>query len=174
MLKAMSILEDWNRLDAEEAAAAILPCCGSEAWSRAVAAQRPLMDEDALLTASAEVWAGLKEQDRQQAFDSHPRIGEHRPQAAATARSLAWSSSEQSAALAADEDAKAKLSQAHARYEQRFGRIFLIRARGRSTGEILAELQRRLTNTPEAESMEAADQQAEITALRLRAWLGGG
>jgi 2-oxo-4-hydroxy-4-carboxy-5-ureidoimidazoline decarboxylase len=173
MLKAMSTLEDWNLLDPAAAAAAILPCCGSEAWARAVAARRPFADDDALLAASAEIWAQLPTQDWQQAFDSHPRIGERKPQASATAQSLAWSSSEQSAAMAAEADELRELREANVLYEERFGRVFLIRARGRSTAEILAELRRRLTNTPDAEIQEAAAQQAEITALRLRAWLGG-
>ena len=173
MLKAMSTIEDWNLLDPETAASAILPCCGSEAWARAMAALRPFADEDALLAISAEVWAGLPEHDWQQAFDSHPRIGERKPQAAATTRSLAWSSSEQSAAMAAEQDELRALREGNVLYEERFGRIFLIRARGRSTPEILSELRRRLTNAPEVELQEAAAQQADITALRLQAWLGG-
>jgi 2-oxo-4-hydroxy-4-carboxy-5-ureidoimidazoline decarboxylase len=173
MLKAMSTLEDWNLLDLDAAAAAILPCCGSEAWARAVAARRPLADADALLSVSAEVWAHLPQYDWQQAFDSHPRIGERKPLASATAQSLAWSSSEQSTAMAAEADDLRALHEGNVLYEERFGRIFLIRARGRSTPEILSELRRRLTNTPYQELLEAAAQQADITALRLRAWLGG-
>ena len=173
MLKAMSMLQDWNGLDAEAAAAAILPCCGSEAWAKNLAALRPFAAEDTLLQASAEIWAGLPETDWQQAFDSHPRIGERKPQSTATARSLAWSSSEQGAAMAADDAAMAQLREANTFYEQRFGRIFLICARGRTTPAILTEIERRLTNSPEAERKEAAAEQAKITALRLRAWLAG-
>ena len=53
-------------------------------------------------------------------------------------------------------------------YEERFGRIFLIRAAGRSRPEILAELHRRLALTDDAEAAEVADQLRQIALLRLR------
>jgi 2-oxo-4-hydroxy-4-carboxy-5-ureidoimidazoline decarboxylase len=56
-------------------------------------------------------------------------------------------------------------------YEQRFGRIFIICATGRSAEDILADLERRLKNDEEAELVEAVEQQRQITRLRLRKWL---
>ena len=46
--------------------------------------------------------------------------------------------------------------------------FFLIRALGRSTEEILAELNRRLNNTPEQEQLEVKDQLSQIALLRLK------
>ena len=46
--------------------------------------------------------------------------------------------------------------------------MFLIRAAGRAPEEILAELQRRLNNTADAEVDEALDQLRQIAMLRLR------
>ena len=46
--------------------------------------------------------------------------------------------------------------------------MFLIRAAGRTPDEILANLERRLTSDPEAETVEATRQLAEIALLRLR------
>ena len=176
MLKAMMIraaLDCWNALDLEAAAGAVLPCCGSRAWAMELARRRPLEDERGLLAASDEIWRGLAEADWREAFDSHPRIGERTSQASASAQSLAWSTDEQSAAMAAEASEKVALQAANARYEERFGRIFLICARGLTTAEILVQLERRLANTPGAEIREAAAEQARITALRLRAWLRG-
>ena len=45
--------------------------------------------------------------------------------------------------------------------------MFLIRAAGRSGDEILAELERRLGNTPEAERDETVDNLRQIALLRL-------
>ena len=59
----------------------------------------------------------------------------------------------------------------NAAYEGRFGRIFLIRAAGRSAPEMLAELERRLGNSAEAETSEAIAQLREIALLRLHASL---
>ena len=70
-------------------------------------------------------------------------------------------------------DAAASVAQqiaaGNAEYEARFGRVFLIRAAGRTPDEILAELQRRLENTVDAEVDEALDQLRQIAMLRLRA-----
>ncbi|MBR7552297.1 OHCU decarboxylase, partial [Mycobacterium tuberculosis] len=46
-------------------------------------------------------------------------------------------------------------------------RVFLIRAAGRTPEEILAERDRRMTNTPEDELAEVGDQLIEIAVLRL-------
>ena len=52
-------------------------------------------------------------------------------------------------------------------YEEKFGRIFLIRAAGRSRPEILAELQRRLLLDPEAEVKVVAAELRDIALLRI-------
>ncbi len=66
-------------------------------------------------------------------------------------------------------DVAARIADGNAAYEARFGRVFLIRAAGRSPEEMLAELERRLANDDETEAREAAGQLAEIALLRLRA-----
>jgi 2-oxo-4-hydroxy-4-carboxy-5-ureidoimidazoline decarboxylase len=62
----------------------------------------------------------------------------------------------------------ARIASGNAAYEERFGRVFLIRAAGRTPDEILANLERRLASDPEAETAEATQQLAEIALLRLR------
>lgn len=161
----------WNELDAESAASEILPCCGSLAWARALAAKRPLASPQELFNASDAVWADLAEDDWREAFDSHPRIGQQHARAA-TAQSLSWSSTEQSAAMSQDDAAKLALAEGNRQYEERFGRIFIVCASGRSATEILAILQRRMQNSTAQEMLEAAEQQRRITQLRLRKWLG--
>lgn len=172
-LELNPVMEHWNKLDPRSAAAAILPCCGSESWASMLSAKRPFQDEQSLMATAKRVWDSLSEADWRQAFDSHPRIGERKAQGSSTTASLAWSASEQSAAMQAEDAEKAALRDANLRYEQRFGWIFIICARGRSAGEILAQIERRLGNTPEDELHEAAREQARITELRLKQWLGG-
>jgi len=166
---ALTVLQQWNGLDAETAAAAILPCNGSQAWAEKLAALRPF-DTAFDLTCTADiVWRSLPEADWQQAFDSHPRIGEHKAKTA-TAQSLTWSASEQSAAqLTADTEAE--LTAANREYEARFGRIFIVCASGKTAAEMLAILRARLANDAKTELREAAEQQRQITQLRLRKWL---
>ena len=170
-LTANSTLARWNSLDTVAAAREALPCCGSHAWADGLAARRPFANVEELCEASDAVWAGLAEDDWREAFDSHPRIGQSHARAA-TAESLAWSSEEQRAAVSPDETAKLALSERNRQYEEKFGRIFIVCASGRSAAEILAALERRMGNSAAVEMLEAAEQQRQITQLRLRRWLG--
>ena len=124
-----------------------------------------------LFAASDRIWAALHEADWREAFDSHPRIGQQHARAA-TAESLAWSSDEQHAATSPDDAVKLALAAGNRQYEERFGRIFIVCASGRSATEILAILNARMQNTAADELLEAAEQQRKITQLRLRRWLG--
>lgn len=166
----MSFLDAWNAMSAGEAAEALLHCCGSQAWAAGLAARRPLGSLPELLAASDSAWWSLSPQDWDEAFRSHPRIGERHAAGPATVRSLRWSEGEQSAAMS-EADAMEKLTKGNRAYEEKFGRVFLVRAAGRGAGEILALLERRMRNTPVAELQEAAEQQREITHLRLQRWL---
>jgi 2-oxo-4-hydroxy-4-carboxy-5-ureidoimidazoline decarboxylase len=167
---ANTALACWNDLDAAAAAREILPCCGSTAWATGVASRRPFADAEELFEASDWVWAALSEDAWREAFESHPRIGQQHAQAA-TAESLAWSSEEQHAA-AAQEETKLALAEANRQYEEKFGRIFIVCASGRSAAEIFEICTARMKNSGTDEMLEAAEQQRQITQLRLRKWLG--
>ncbi len=67
----------------------------------------------------------------------------------------------------ASADTAARLAAGNAAYEERFDRIFLVRAAGRSAEEILALLAQRLTHDPETELAVTAGQLREIALLRL-------
>jgi 2-oxo-4-hydroxy-4-carboxy-5-ureidoimidazoline decarboxylase len=166
-----SVLANWNQLDPTFAEREILPCCGSRAWSKKLAAQRPFDEVQQLLQASDRAWASLAEEDWKQAFDSHPRIGQKHARDA-TSESLAWSSEEQRAAMSGEDAAKLALAERNRQYEDRFGRIFIVCASGRSAAEILSILNARMNNNIAVEWREAGEQQRQITQLRLRRWLG--
>jgi 2-oxo-4-hydroxy-4-carboxy-5-ureidoimidazoline decarboxylase len=165
------VLARWNSLDTESATREILPCCGSQAWAAALTTNRPLANEAELLAASNTIWLSLPEDAWQEAFDSHPRIGQRHAQTHATEESLRWSAQEQRAALFQDASAKLALEEANRRYEQRFGRIFIVCASGKSASEILSILEARINNAPQTELHETAEQQRQITQLRLHRWL---
>jgi len=167
---ANTILAEWNGLGLDDAAEVILPCNGSPVWATLVAYNRPFDSPAALFAASDRVWRSLPEEDWQEAFDSHPRLGEQKAKAA-TAESLGWSAQEQSGAGPAA-DVREALAQGNREYEERFGRIFLLCATGRSAAEMLAILHVRMKNDAATELREAAEQQRLITQLRLRKWLG--
>jgi 2-oxo-4-hydroxy-4-carboxy-5-ureidoimidazoline decarboxylase len=165
------VLDRWNHLPAQEAAQQILPCCGSMAWARELAARRPLPDETSLLAASDQIWNSLCEQDWVEAFSKHPRIGERKAPAVASAQSASWSSQEQRNVASAEEAVQRALTEANREYERRFGRVFVICATGKFAPEILEILRRRLQNDDATELRESAKEQSEITNLRLKKWL---
>jgi 2-oxo-4-hydroxy-4-carboxy-5-ureidoimidazoline decarboxylase len=165
------VLARWNSLDPEAAAREALPCCGSQAWAAALAGRRPVADEASLIEASTNIWQGLPEEAWQDAFDSHPRIGQSHAQSHTTEQSLRWSAQEQRTALSEYDSARLALEEANRRYEQKFGRIFIVCATGKTSSEILAMIEVRMKNDPATELREAAEQQRQITELRLRRWL---
>jgi 2-oxo-4-hydroxy-4-carboxy-5-ureidoimidazoline decarboxylase len=165
------VLSRWNLLPAGEAANEILPCCGSGAWARAMASHRPIQDIATLLATSDRIWRDLNAEDWLEAFRSHPRIGETRAPQESSAKSQNWSVQEQSRAGKSGDSLKRALAESNREYEQRFGRIFIICATGKSGEEILANLRQRLNNDDATELQEAAQQQRQITQLRLRKWL---
>ena len=60
-------------------------------------------------------------------------------------------SSAEQAGVPDDDDVLARLAEGNRRYEETFGRIYLVRAKGRTAEEMLVLLEERLRNDPDAE-----------------------
>jgi 2-oxo-4-hydroxy-4-carboxy-5-ureidoimidazoline decarboxylase len=84
------------------------------------------------------------------------------------ASTAAWASGEQSGVNNVSRETRAALAEGNRLYEEKFGYIFIVCAMGKSAEEMLVLLHSRLSNTPEVEIKMAADQQNEITKLRLQ------
>lgn len=166
------VLARWNKLESSEAAKEISACCGSLVWVEGMTSKRPFDDEASLLISSDEVWRNLRSSDWLDAFKSHPRIGESRADVSPGPRSANWSEQEQKDVAVAQGDIKRRLAEGNRAFEEKFGHIFIVCATGKSAAEILAILERRLQNGKEAELREAAEEQRQITQLRLKKWLG--
>jgi OHCU decarboxylase len=169
-----STLAAWNAAGETAALDAMLACCGSKRWAEGMVALRPIAGVEALSEAADRIWNTMQEADWLEAFACHPRIGEREPAhvaANATARSAVWSRQEQSSASAASELVLAELDEGNRLYEQRFGFTYIVCATGRSAGEMLAILKRRLASSRDAELREAAEQQRQIMQIRLGKWL---
>jgi 2-oxo-4-hydroxy-4-carboxy-5-ureidoimidazoline decarboxylase len=161
---AQSGLEALNTMPADQAGERLATCCAARAWVTRMNAGRPYADVDELLTASDRVMRGLGPDDLAEALAAHPRIGQR---VGGSSTEAAWSRQEQAGMNDADAEVREALREGNLAYEERFDRVFLIRAAGRSPAEMLAELRRRLGNDPEAELGEVAEQLREITRLRL-------
>lgn len=131
-------------------------------------ARRPFGSNVALLGAARLVWNALDQDDWLEAFAHHPQIGERDP-AAAPADTREMSQSEQAGVADATPDVRKALDEGNREYALRFGYIFIVCAAGRSAESMLGDLRRRLQNDPATEIQIAAEEQANITALRLQA-----
>src|SRR5699024_5951924 len=94
----------------------------------------------------------------------HPRIGE---KAEGDSAEAAHSTREQAGLGTLGDDVQTRLAAGNAAYEERFDRVFLIRAAGRSPEEVLSELERRMDNSDADETAEVGEQLIQIAALRL-------
>jgi 2-oxo-4-hydroxy-4-carboxy-5-ureidoimidazoline decarboxylase len=161
----MSALDDFNAEPADRAVQALRACNAAPRFAAAVVAGRPYPDVEALVARAEDAVRGLPWEEVELAIAVHPRIGDRpegsSPEAEASRR-------EQSAVGGADDATRAALAEGNREYEERFDRVFLVRATGRSPEELLAELRRRLGNDEETERAEVTGQLAEITALRVR------
>ena len=112
--------------------------------------------------------AELDDDELEAALARHPRIGER----AGSDHNAAHSAREQAGVDPADRDVAARIAAGNVAYEDRFDRVFLIRASGRTGPQILAELERRLSNDDETERGETVQQLREIALLRLDQLVG--
>jgi 2-oxo-4-hydroxy-4-carboxy-5-ureidoimidazoline decarboxylase len=163
-------LSSWNRASEDEALDAMIACCGAKRWATGMVRLRPIMSLQQLSAEADRIWSTMEEADWLEAFFCHPRIGE-REAARASKKSVAWSREEQSSASSARESVLEELAAGNAIYEERFGFTYIVCATGKSAEEMLTILNRRLVNDRAAELREAAEQQRQITQIRLGKWL---
>jgi OHCU decarboxylase len=160
----------WNTAGAQTALDAMLACCGARRWAAAMVVLRPISNIVELSAAADRIWSTMEEADWMEAFACHPRIGERKAMHASR-KSGAWSQQEQSSASSAAERVLSDLSAANLLYEQRFGFTYIVCATGKSAEEMLSILNRRLSSDRASELREAAEQQRQITQIRLGKWL---
>lgn len=158
-------LEQFNEADRVEAIDALRPCIDVTRWCEHLADRRPYGSVDELVTEAGVAASPFTAAEVEQALSHHPRIGER---AGGQSTEAALSRSEQAGVDPADAEIARALAEGNAAYEARFGRVFLIRAAGRSAGEILAALRERLGHDASEEEAIVAEQLREIALLRLK------
>ncbi|RFU20224.1 2-oxo-4-hydroxy-4-carboxy-5-ureidoimidazoline decarboxylase [Geodermatophilus marinus] len=161
----MTALDELNDAPADRLVQRLRACNAAPRFAAQVVAGRPYPDAGTLVARAGEVVRGLPWEEVELALAAHPRIGDRVEGSSAEAGA---SRREQGAVVGADERTRAALAEGNRAYEERFGRVFLVRAAGRSPEELLAELRRRLGHDEEAERAEVVEQLAQITELRVR------
>ena len=163
-------IDELNTCPAEHARAALRPCADVDSWVDALVAGRPYADADDLLDRAVGLAARWSDSEVEHALRDHPRIGES---PTGDGGAAAHSRREQASMATADEGVAARIADGNQRYEQRFGRVYLVRAAGRTPEELLNLLEERLGNDDDVERAETKAQLAEIAVLRLRALVTG-
>ncbi len=159
------LLEQFNLAERGEAVTALRPCIDVTRWCEDIVDRRPFDSVDSLVAEAAQAADPFTTEEIDSALAHHPRIGER---AGGDSREATMSRSEQAGVDPSDADVQQALRDGNLAYEERFGRVFLIRAAGRSAGEILSSLRERLQHDPASEERIIAGQLREIALLRLR------
>jgi 2-oxo-4-hydroxy-4-carboxy-5-ureidoimidazoline decarboxylase len=162
------LLQEFNDMPVAEAADAVRPCVDIDSWVDGVVAGRPYARTADLLARADSLARAWTPVEVEKALADHPRIGERHAGSGTSAR---MSGSEQAGVDPRDAEVQRRLAEGNAAYEERFDRIYLARAAGRSADEILALLEQRLANDPDTELVVTSGQLREIALLRLEGLL---
>ncbi len=161
----ISELNKVDRLILEELLA---KCCGALVWIEKMQSIFPIADEQALFSASEEIWYKCNENDWREAFTHHPKIGDLNSLKEKFTSTSQWAEGEQAAVKQTSHEVLKALADGNRLYEEKFGYIFIVCATGKSAEEMLALLRARLSNEPEDEIKIAMEEQNKITKLRLQ------
>jgi 5-hydroxyisourate hydrolase / 2-oxo-4-hydroxy-4-carboxy-5-ureidoimidazoline decarboxylase len=162
-------LSQYNNLETTIASKHLMDCCGSTKWVSAMMRNFPFTSEKDLVDLATKNWYDeCSETDWRESFTHHPKIGD--------VQSLTekFAGKEQAGVAIATQETIAKLAQANADYENKFGFIFIVCATGKSANEMLQLLLDRLKNTVEEELHIAMGEQQKITIIRFKKLLTEG
>jgi 2-oxo-4-hydroxy-4-carboxy-5-ureidoimidazoline decarboxylase len=149
-------------LTEDELREGLTACLAVPRWVDDVVAVAPFSSLAQLLEVARAAATPLSPDEIDQALSQHPRIGQ-RVLGQGTAQSFARAEQ----AASASDDLADELAAGNLAYERKFGRVFLIRAAGRSRPEILAELERRLVLDPVEELAVVGSELRDIALLRI-------
>lgn len=155
-------LTHFNAASVADARALLKACVDVPRWIDALLEARPFSSVEQLQGRAMTLAEQWTDAEVTAALAHHPRIGS---QLDGEKTQGEFSQQEQAGVQASDSQAWVAANQ---RYEQKFNQIFLIRAAGRSSEEMLANLEKRLHNDAPAENAMRRVQLQQITVLRLQ------
>lgn len=159
-------LNEFNLSTKDDAQKFLKNCVQIESWAEDLLAQRPFDSIEALMAAAKQqigTWTWPEVAD---ALANHPRIGEKKAQVELNQTEQAFSDREQ-AAITVSQETQDALLKGNNDYEKKFGYIFLIKAAGLNSQDVLQALKYRLLNDKETEQCIVKHQLGEIALLRL-------
>jgi 2-oxo-4-hydroxy-4-carboxy-5-ureidoimidazoline decarboxylase len=160
-------IKELNHLPEEQLKEELFKCCGSTAWVKKMLSVFPVEDYIDLMEDAEEKWYECSETDWKEAFTHHPKIGDVDSLKQKFASTAQWASGEQAGVNSASDEILKRLAEGNRQYEEKFGYIFIVCATGKRADEMLEILQSRMPNDTKREIEVAADQQMQITKIRL-------
>lgn len=160
-------LSDFNTASIEDVTRLLKQLVHIDSWAHSLQQQRPYSSKEELLRVAEQQVQTWTWTEIATALATHPRIGEKQAKQVLSAKEQNFSKAEQ-AAVSQDEATQQALLAGNLAYEAKFDFIFLIRAAGRSSSDILDALHSRLDNDLETEKKIVHTQLAEIALLRLQ------
>ncbi|QIO07389.1 2-oxo-4-hydroxy-4-carboxy-5-ureidoimidazoline decarboxylase [Acinetobacter shaoyimingii] len=160
------LLSEFNQNNESEIKSLLKQCVHIERWATEIDQRRPFDSKEELLAYASEQTKSWTWDEILAALNTHPRIGEKKAKVALSEKEQVFSDREQSA-LSQDEETLVAIYEGNVAYEKKYGYIFLIKASGLSSEEILTALKYRLANDPEIEKRIVHQQLLEIALLRL-------
>ena len=160
-------LAELNNLLEPERKELLQKCCGAQNWVERMNAFFPVQSKEELFAEADRTWFACTEADWREAFEHHPKIGDLSSLKDKFANTGKWAANEQAGVNQTSEEILRALAEGNKKYEEKFGYIFIVCATGKTAEEMLALLQERLPNSPEAEIKIAMAEQNKITRIRL-------
>ncbi|MDQ6903052.1 MAG: 2-oxo-4-hydroxy-4-carboxy-5-ureidoimidazoline decarboxylase [Bacteroidota bacterium] len=160
-------IAEFDHLETEKKKELLQKCCGSSAWVNKMLNAPVANDLIDLLEDAEDKWNECTPEEKQEAFQHHPMIGDVQSIKEKFASTAAWANEEQKGVSEISEDLAKEFAYANKKYHEKFGYIFIVFATGKSAKEMLDILQKRFNNTAEDEIKIAADEQLRITQNRL-------
>ena len=160
------LLSEFNQGDKDTVEALLKSCVHIDRWRDEILQQRPFKSSKELQSSAEQnaktwTWSEILE-----ALNTHPRIGEKKAQYALNHKEQNFSNREQ-ASLSNDQNILTALEKGNLAYEKKYGYIFLIKASGLTSEQVLTALNYRLSNDPDIEKRIVHQQLLEIALLRL-------
>jgi len=159
------LLGEFNEADRPVAVSALRPCLDVPRWVDQIADRRPFSSLEDLLDFASRAASPLTSREVESALAHHPRIGDR---ATGTSSEAELSRGEQAALGEGSDAVNAALAEGNRSYEEKFGRVFLIRAAGRSKQDILEALRARISHSAAEEEPIVQQQLREIAVQRLQ------
>lgn len=141
-------------------------CLSVQRWIDDVVLAAPFDDVAGLLAVANDAATPLSPAEIDEAIAHHPRI-EEKPHGDGAPQDFSGSEQLGLGDDGSESDLAAAIAAGNKAYEDRFGRVFIIRAAGRTPAEILEELERRLALPNSTELEIVGEQLREIALLRL-------